>query len=178
MLAALVLMLAALTAPAAASAAAPPKVTLEMAPDGTSVARGGALGLEVFAVVARGWHINAHKPTESFLVPTVLTLTTSDGVIVDALNYPQPGKHTFAFAAGKELLVYAGKIGISTALHVPADFSADRVTVVASLRYQACDDETCLPPATVTAELEVSVGERAAAGETGVDAAPAAAAPD
>jgi thioredoxin:protein disulfide reductase len=147
--------------------AAEPKVALELAPDAPAVPRGGALGIEAVATIARGWHINASKPNQPFLVPTVLTLAMPPGVTADAITYPRPDKKTFAFAGGSELLVYEGKLGMTTALRVPADFQGDRLAVTAALRYQACDDTTCLPPATATATLELQVGEAAAAAPAG-----------
>ena len=60
--------------------------------------------------VARGWHINAHQPTESYLIPTEVQLTLPPGVSTDAIDYPQPDRKTFAFAQGKQLLVYEGQL--------------------------------------------------------------------
>lgn len=159
------LLLAAIATPARAG----DKVVLHLEPDTLDVARGGQTGLTIFADVERGWHINAHKPNEPFLIPTDVTFTLPPGVSTDALNYPPPDRHVFAFAEGKELLVYEGKIGITTALSVPADFIGTRVRIASNMRYQACNDSTCLPPATATTELLVPVSAVAA---TPVPAAP------
>jgi thiol:disulfide interchange protein DsbD len=152
------------------------KVTLEIRPDETVAARGQATGIEVVAVIARGWHINAHKPTEPFLKPTVLTLTVSEGASADAVNYPVPEKHKFAFAGDAELLVYQGKLGLTSAVRVDPGFRGDRVQVTAELQYQACDDTSCLRPTRVTASLELPVrdGAGAGAGSDPVDGSPVA----
>lgn len=148
---------------AAHAAEAPAKVTLAIEPDTETAARGGALGIEVLAPIVSGWHINAHKTNESFAIPTELTLTASPGVRVDPVNYPQPAKKRFAFAGGGELLVYEGKIGMTSAVHIPADFAGDRLRIDAVLRYQACDNTTCLRPTTATASVELPVVARSAA---------------
>lgn len=137
--------------------AAPGKVTLRLELDRDAMARGGAAGIEVFAEVERGWHINAHKPNESYLIPTEVTLEVPAGVSAEPLNYPTADRHSFAFAPGKELLVYSGKVGITGALSVPADFPDDSFRVGATINYQACNDTTCLPPASATAGLVVQV---------------------
>jgi len=137
------------------------KVALRLELDRPEAVRGGQAGLEVFAEVERGWHINAHTPNEPFLIPTEVTLTLPPGVSTDTLNYPRPDKRRFAFAPGKELLVYEGKVGITTALTVPGDFIGSRVRIEAVLRYQACNDTTCLPPALARAELLVPVSTAA-----------------
>ena len=135
-------------------------------------ARGGQTGLDILLEVAPGWHINAHQPTESYLIPTEVQLTLPPGVSTDTINYPLPERKAFAFAQGKQLLVYEGQLAIRTALHVPADFSGIRIGIEAKLRYQACNDSTCLPPATAGAELVVPVS--ATIGVTQPAAAPAA----
>jgi len=141
----------------AAHAATSEKVTLTLQLDTPTAARGGQTGLEVWAEIARGWHINGHVPNESFLIPTEVRFTLPPGISTDTLNYPRPDRQAFAFAPGKELLVYEGKIGMTTALNVPADFPGSRVRIGATLRYQACNEATCLPPTTVATELIVPV---------------------
>jgi thiol:disulfide interchange protein DsbD len=147
---------------AAAVARADGKVTVRLEIDRPEAVRGGQTGLEIFAEIQRGWHINGHKPEDTFLVPTEVRFTLPPGVSTDTLNYPRADRKSFAFAPGKQLLVYEGKVGITTALNVPADFAGTRVRVEAVLRYQACNDSTCLPPTTATAELLVSVGTEVA----------------
>jgi len=150
--------------------AATDKVTLSLQLDTLEATRGGQTGLEIHALIERGWHIHGHKPNEPFLIPTEVKFTLPPGISTDTLNYPSPDKQTFAFAPGKQLLVYEGKVIITTALNVPADFAGSRVRMEAALHYQACNDTTCLPPATVSAELTVPVA-------TTVAPAPAAAPP-
>src|SRR5262245_14714318 len=142
---------------AATALAAGNKITLSLELDTPAAVRGGQTGLVVWADVERGWHINAHKPNDSFLIPTEASFTLPLGISTDTVNYPRPDRHTFAFAPGKELLVYEGKVGITTALNVPADFIGTRIRIEAALRYQACNDTTCLPPASVSAELLVPI---------------------
>jgi thiol:disulfide interchange protein DsbD len=117
-------------------------------------ASGGARIVAV-ASIAAGFHVNAHRPDEEFLIPTELTITSS-GVTVEEAQYPKPVARTFAFAGKKPVLVYDGSLEI-TAHVVPAPSTP----VELRLRYQACNDERCLPPTTVQATLRPS--ERAAA---------------
>jgi len=146
-----------LTGSTANALASTEKVVLHLELDSPKAARGGQTGLEILPEVERGWHINAHRPTEPYLVPTEVQLMLPPGVSADTVAYPQPDQKTFAFAQGRQLLVYQGNLRIVTALHVPADFSGTRVEIEAKLRYQACNDVTCLPPATASAELVVPV---------------------
>jgi len=142
---------------------APPaaaKVALELHLDADPVARGATTLLTATGKIASGWHINAHRPNEPFLIPTAVTLTLADGVTATAPIYPEPKTQTFAFAEGKELLVYDGKIEISAELTIPPNYASNAFVVAAELRYQACNDTTCLPPRSVHAEVTGAVGEK------------------
>ena len=135
-----------------------PKVTLKLEAPETGVPRGGEVPIDAVAHIAPGWHINAHRPNESYLIPTQLDIVLPQGVTTGEIHYPPPQKRTFAFAPGKELLVYEGKLGLVTALYVPDAFPADSLTVEAVLlRYQACNDTTCLRPATAHVMLALPV---------------------
>jgi thioredoxin:protein disulfide reductase len=133
------------------------KVTLTLEATGEAAPRGGMMPLDIFAHIERGWHINAHKPTDAFLIPTDIALKVPAGVTAEPMQYPPPDRKKFAFAPGQELLVYEGKLGVATALHVPAEFADSSIRVTATLRYQACNDTLCLPPATTSADLLVPV---------------------
>lgn len=98
-------------------------------------------------VVADGYHINAHQPDEEFLIPTVLT-ASAPGVEFGEPRYPTPVARRFEFAGEKPMLVYDGKFDV-----VVEAKPRPQAAVEVSLRYQACDDERCLPPATVRATI-------------------------
>jgi thiol:disulfide interchange protein DsbD len=145
------------------SAQPPSRVTLEMEIVGEGAPRGGLMPLDVFAQIERTWHINYNKPTQKFLIATDLHLELPAGVTHEAIEYPPPERRKFAFAGDETLLVYEGKLGLTTAIRTPADFKGDQVKIDAKLRYQACNDTTCLPPMTAQASIEVPVVAASAA---------------
>src|SRR6266404_2473761 len=55
---------------------------------------------------------------------------------------------------------------MATALHVPGDFSEPQARIEAKLRYQACNDDSCLPPMTASAEMVVPVAMAGGSSET------------
>lgn len=111
--------------------------------------------IELHGVIRPGFHINAHKPADRWLIPTALTLESTGSTFSD-FSYPEPVEAEFAFAPGKTLLVYEGSFTIR-AQASPAPTG----TILAKLRYQACDDTNCLPP--VTIETTIGATERVAA---------------
>lgn len=158
----------------AAAASAAGKVALRLEVDGGESIRGGRTAVHIVSEVDRGWHINAHQPADAFLIPTEVQLTLPAGVSADVLDYPLPERKAFAFAGGKELLVHEGQFSISTAVDVPAGFEGTTLRIEAVMRYQACNDVTCLPPATASAQLVVPVSATAAALPAGAAAVAAA----
>lgn len=143
-------------------AGAPGKVSLRLELDRPDVAPGSEAGIEVLAEIEPGWHINSNNPKEKFLIPTEVEIKAPEGVAIEALNYPPPDAHRFAFAPDKELLVYEGKVGITSALSVPEDFAGNSIPIEAEMEYQACNETTCLPPTSTRATLIVPVKANAA----------------
>ena len=105
----------------------------------------GSAVVTVRAAIADGFHVNAHRPDEPYLIPTPLPLRAA-GVDFDEPRYPAPKSERFAFSPDKPLLVYSGTIEITAhARPFPSE------PIRAELRYQACDDTRCLPPRTISA---------------------------
>src|SRR6185436_4663741 len=130
-----------------------PKVTIEGA---LTKRAGDAIEGAVTAKVASGWHINSAKPLEEFAIPTVLTL---EGASNPAITYPAHVMKAFEFTGGKELAVYDGTIAIP----FQATLNAGATALRAKLRYQACSDRICLPPAEAFADIDLNKVSAAAA---------------
>ncbi|HSP14499.1 MAG TPA: cytochrome c biogenesis protein CcdA [Thermoanaerobaculia bacterium] len=143
--------------PSAGSAG--PKVTI----DGAIQNRAGDVVQGVVtATIADGWHINSNQPTESYAIPTVLTL---DGAQLTSATYPKHEMRSFEFTQGKPIAVYTGTV------QIPFTAKVTGSSIHATLRYQACSDRICLPPN--RAEAEIGLGPQASG--LGSTAAPVAA---
>jgi len=84
-----------------------------------------------------GWHINASRVLNEFLIPTRVTATGDDPALI--IKYPQGVLISTEFSE-EPLLLYQQDltIEVSTAANLP------RLWV--QLRLQACNNEMCLPP--------------------------------
>jgi thiol:disulfide interchange protein DsbD len=109
--------------------------------------------------IAPGWHVNAHEPRDEFLIPTTLTFAPPPGRTVGDVKWPEPVERTLAFSPGKPLLLYEGTVRLSA----PLEGAAGGPPLRATLRYQACNDTTCLPPRS----LDLVAGGPAKAGLDG-----------
>jgi thiol:disulfide interchange protein DsbD len=119
----------------------------------------------VQVVIAPGWHINAHDPTDRFLIPTTLDVTPPPGMHAGEVHYPSPVSKALEFSEGKQLRLYEGTVRLDASLD---GTSTDASPVHAKLRFQACDATTCMPPRTIELAAEHA---RAAAVPSGADAA-------
>ncbi len=101
--------------------------------------------------IAQGLHINAHHPREDYLIPTVLTVPDGSGVKLEAANYPEGVDYVLPADPKTKLSVYTGEFTIEARLVAVA---GDHL-VQARLRYQACDENACMPPKTIVAPIDV-----------------------
>lgn len=112
------------------------------------------------AVVARiqeGFHINANKVLEEYLIPTSLTPELPAGLKLVEAKYPQGKQLKFEFS-DTPLNVYDGTVTLRLKLEATAAAPLGRTSLPVTLRYQACNDVACLPPVKLplTAELEIA----------------------
>jgi thiol:disulfide interchange protein DsbD len=117
----------------------------------------------VEAQILEGWHVNSHKPTEDYLIPTAVQLSPAEGLTAGEPRYPEGRLVKFSFA-DKPLSVYQDRF----AVEVPVTWSgASPSSVVGRIDFQACNDKQCLAPASVKFEarrVERPSGSAALAG--------------
>jgi len=101
--------------------------------------------------VEPGFHVNSDKPTDEYVIP--LKLTWTDGQLhPESVTYPKPE----SIKVGTETLtVFTGDFNIETRFSIPRQAQPGSSTLVGKLRYQACNNQMCLRPA--TAEVRVPV---------------------
>jgi len=149
-------------AAARAEAASAPQNLLSIEPRFETTAPGkGVLRLE--ATLARGWHVNSHRPSEDYLIATEARLEPSTGVRFGSLLYPAGESKKFGFSE-KPLSVYEG----SFTIEVPVEWdpsSAAPSALSGTVEYQACDDTRCLAPASAPFRAAGSSGASAATSE-------------
>lgn len=123
-----------------------------------SVFNQGSTGyLAVFAEIETGWHINANKPLESYLIPTVLDVRAPAGIEIVKILYPEPALRKLEFSPTK-MAVYDGRVTFGALIRVSKTLAPGLYPIGATLSYQGCNNLTCIEPASVTAEDTLRVG--------------------
>jgi len=115
----------------------------------------------VVAQIADGFHINAHKVMEEYLVPTSLQAEMPKGVKVVETLYPDGAMQKFTFSE-KLLNVYEGDVTLRLKVEVSSGARLGPATQTLTLRYQACNDRACLPPVKLPVTVEFTIADAGA----------------
>jgi uncharacterized protein len=122
----------------------------------TGVPAGSPFDVAVVVEIQPGYHMNSHKPTESYLIPTEISLATAPGFKEIKTTYPDGQMMQFSFSKEK-LSVYSGKVTLRTRVQAEPTASQGDVALPFTLHFQACNDSACLPPTHVTIPVKVQV---------------------
>ena len=124
----------------------------ELAPVEVTVGRDA----EARITVAEGCHIQANPASNEFFVPTKLQLRARGGVRPKAPVYP-PGQPYRLEGMPSEMMTYEDTFEIAIPLEASDSALPGEPVLKGTLRYQACDDRSCLFPVSVPVKLPVRV---------------------
>ena len=124
------------------------------------VPRGRAFEIAVVAKISPGFHINAHMPSEDYLIPTKITADLSPGVFLVETAYPRGVMRAFRFSK-TPMRVYEGSITVRMKLRATWAAPLGPHKLALTVGYQACNQDACLPPTKlpVTADLEIAAAD-------------------
>lgn len=126
------------------------------------VPRGKEFEIAVVAQIVQGYHVNSHKPTDPYLIPTTLTPQIPAGFQVVDTIYPAGKLRKFAFSPDKPLDVYSGSVKLLLRVTAQSDAPLGSATIPLTLRYQACSEAACLPPVKIPVNASVRVADASA----------------
>ncbi|MBI5661443.1 MAG: thioredoxin fold domain-containing protein [Ignavibacterium album] len=109
--------------------------------------------------VQETWHINSDKPKEDFLIPTDLTLSDLNGFQLTKEVYPEAKEYTFSFSE-TPLSVLEGEFFIGALIKVDTSVMPGKYRLVINLDYQACNNQSCLAPTSVSDTLEIEIADK------------------
>lgn len=127
----------------------------------TLVSAGSKTTLTIAMTISPAWHVNSHTPSEAYLIPTDVILSTSAGTL-SSVRYPLDLERRLPFDE-KPLRLYEGTVSFTADLELPAA-ERGRVSIAGSVIYQACNDRQCFPPARISLETAVIAAADAPAG--------------
>ena len=104
--------------------------------------------------MADGMHVNGRPLPEGY-IPVELTVDGGAALVVDRIEYPETETLEVA-GLGETLPVYGGQFKIKAICMGTREGEEGPLNVVASLRYQACDDSACYIPQTLTVPVSLT----------------------
>ena len=125
-------------------------------PELITAAPGALTTLDLQVTVRTGFHVQANPVRNRLLKPIVLEAAATKIATPGAPVYP-PSKTLRLEGSDEDLVIYDGAFTIRLPLTIARDAPAGRVTLHATLRYQACDDRYCLFPTTIPVDLPLTV---------------------
>ena len=157
------LLIAALLFPAFAGSQAPsgkevvaPQAFVSFDP----VARGKSFQIAVVMKIRPGFHVNAREVSADYLIPTDLRAEVPAGFKPGDIVYPKGTLQTFSFSKNKQLNVYTDSVVIHLPLTALPTAPVGDSHLPLKLHYQACSNEICLPPVTLSLEAVIHVTDK------------------
>jgi len=109
--------------------------------------------------VMPGFHINSNKPASELYIPTKVTFDVPTDISIVGMEYPEGEMISLAFDPDTKLSVYTGDIAVKGLVMVAKSAPTGTYRVHGQFRYQACDNRSCYPPASVPIQFDVSVAK-------------------
>ncbi|HEY2118693.1 MAG TPA: protein-disulfide reductase DsbD N-terminal domain-containing protein [Candidatus Acidoferrum sp.] len=124
------------------------------------VARGKSFQLAVVMKIRPGFHVNAREVSADYLIPTDLRAEVPAGFKVGEIVYPKGTLQTFTFSKDKQLNVYTNSVVIRVPMTALANAPVGAQRVPLKLHYQACSNEICLPPVTLSLGASINITDK------------------
>ena len=106
--------------------------------------------------IQAGYHINDNAPLDEFMIPTVFVIDEDPDFEVVEIFFPKGRRARFSYSEA-ELVVYDGEVVLGALLKAKTGLAAGPRALKCALSYQACNDESCLPPKEISFEIAVPV---------------------
>jgi DsbC/DsbD-like thiol-disulfide interchange protein len=128
-----------------------PDAVTYLFPEQVNAPAGKSIQVALHFRVAQGLHINSHTPSDDFLIPTTFSIPDGSGVRLASATYPAGTMITLPIDPTTKLSVYTGEFIIQARVVA----TVGNHLVQGKLHYQACDNNQCMPPKTITVAIDV-----------------------
>lgn len=155
-----------------------PAVRFSIQSSTEAVAPGGEMVLAVILDHAEHWHTNLNQPIvpdemgDFYPVPTTVVLPKVEGMSFGAIQWPEPISVPvdFLFTGNPvQYQVYGERAIIYIPVEIAADATPGQRSLEITIKYQACDDTTCLPPTSETLKATFQIDPSAASSDLSGD---------
>ncbi|MCB2228078.1 MAG: protein-disulfide reductase DsbD N-terminal domain-containing protein [Desulfarculaceae bacterium] len=153
----LIMAMALLAAPLAASAMMEgPIVKGRTEPAVVAAKPGQAFSLELRLTIAPKLHINGPSAGDDGLIPTKVSFSAPAGISFAAPAFPPAHEAKVQFS-DKPVKVYSDKVSLALSGKVASSVKPGAYSATAKISYQACDDQVCHMPASLSLPITIQV---------------------
>ena len=124
-------------------------------PDGP-ILPGSPFEVRIALTIADPYHLNANPAGAANLIPTTLSLPDDSPAELVEVSYPDPVRKPLA-GQDAPIPLYQGTATLTARLLLPEGTPTGPISLPLRLRYQACDDRSCLAPATIEIPVRLEV---------------------
>ncbi len=122
----------------------------------SKIKSGENLYLTLKVKVDAQWHINSNKPNEDFLIPSDISIISNDGFLLSQKIFPKAKELKFDFS-DVPVSVFEGEFEIPLVVRIPDNLKEGSYKFEVEFSYQACNNQTCLPPDKEKILIEIGV---------------------
>ncbi|MCW8848639.1 MAG: protein-disulfide reductase DsbD [Melioribacteraceae bacterium] len=105
------------------------------------------------------WHINSNKPSEDYLIPTEIVITSNTSIQLSEIIYPTAHEIKLDFS-DVPLQVYEGEVFIGTTIKIPKNTELGSKEIYVEFTYQGCNNATCMAPNSIIDTLKLEVVDK------------------
>jgi thiol:disulfide interchange protein DsbD len=135
-----------------------PIVGVKVVPSAEVLEPGQVYSFTLEITIRPPFHINADIPSEDYLIGTTVDFRSVSDATFGKLAFPPAEMKRFSFSQ-TPLAVYEGTIKVSAEVSLAKDFKRSEIAIEGTVGYQACNDQSCLPPAEAEFSRKVPVKE-------------------
>jgi thiol:disulfide interchange protein DsbD len=120
-------------------------VTVQATASSESVKAGESATITVGLSIARPYHINADRPLQDYLIPTVIEFEPITDVVFGNPVFPKAEVKKLP-VSDSPMAVFEGNVAVTTEIRPAATILRQQIVIKGRVRSQACDNNSCLPP--------------------------------
>jgi thiol:disulfide interchange protein DsbD len=137
---------------------------------------GGSYPILLKLKIAKDWYIHCPDDDEEGLIPTEIDFESTAFYRFIEIHFPEPTKKKFAFTSrpiieihfpeptkkkfaftSRPIEVYGGDIFVRAKVLLDPKLPPGNLNMTGHLSYQACNDDSCLPPEKINLQIPLSI---------------------
>ncbi|SIN79879.1 hypothetical protein SAMN05444166_0924 [Singulisphaera sp. GP187] len=119
---------------------------------GATLASGAEIAVNLTVKVKEGWHLNANPAGSENLIPTTVTLARNQPATLGKVEYPA-GEARVLEPGSAPVPLYEGTVTLKVRVRLEAEAKSVPDALTFEIRYQACNDNSCLAPASLAVRV-------------------------